>query len=206
MLYKIYNMIIKQTLISKLPFLAVAAGLALSAISARAQDVAVTGFLSFAPAVNGTFDYTLTLKNTGSEAVESLWLGWALSSNPVFNVVNPTDPGNDLGWASPVDGNSVQYGGSPSETFLASGNSAIFTFDSTSTPALFMSGSAGQSVAYGVDASQFAIEDNSLHSVEFSPTVVPEPSSIGLLVIGAPGIWRLRWRRRAEVLSFSRIS
>jgi hypothetical protein len=182
--------------------LAIVAGLALTAVSTKAQDVAVTGFLSFAPAVNGTFDYTLTLKNTGAEAVESLWLGWVPGS---FNITNPTGTGNDLGWASPADGDSVQYGGSPSETFVASGDTGIFTFDSTSTPAQFMSETAGPSVAYGVDAQQFAIEGNSLHSVEFSPTVIPEPSAISLLFAVALGAFgalvalraaRLRWRGR----------
>src|SRR5271170_1240925 len=143
--------------------LVLAAGFACSAGCARAQDVVVTGFVSFAPAINGTYDYTLTLRNTGSEAVEGLWLGWALSSNPVFDVINPSHAGNDIGWTSDVDGNSVQYGGSSSETLLDSGSSAIFTFDSTSTPAMFTSGSAGQSVAYGVDDSQFAIHDDTLH-------------------------------------------
>ena len=66
------------------------------------------------------------------------------------------------------------------ETTIPSGGSGIFTFDSTSTPAQFMSGAAGQSVAYGVLASQFAIEDNSLHSVEFSPTVVLVPPTVAI--------------------------
>ena len=180
--------------------LALAAALTLSAMAARAQDVEVSGFLNFVPASGGVFDYTLTLQNTGSEAVEGLWLGWALSSNPVFDIQSPTNAANNLGWASPVDGNSVQYGGSGSETLLEPGESGTFTFDSTSTPAQFMSGAAGQSVAYGVDASQFAIEDNSLHSVEFAATVVPEPSLAGLLPIGlviAAGWRRLRRARAA---------
>jgi hypothetical protein len=164
----------KQHLISGRLSLAVAAGLVLFAISTQAQDVAVTGSLSFVQASNGIYDYTLTLKNTGSESVEGLWLGWVPGS---FDIASPTDVGSNLGWASTVDGNSVQYGGSPSETLLAPGNSATFTFDSTSTPAEFMSETAGQSVAYGVDASQFAIEGDSLHSVEFSPSITPEPAT-----------------------------
>jgi len=170
----------KQTLISNRFSLAVAAGLALSAVSTRAQDVAVTGSLTYVAAGGGVFDYTLTLHNTGSEAVEGLWLGWALSSSPVFNVLNPTAAANNLGWADLVDGNSVKYGGSSSETTIPSGGSGTFTFDSTSTPAQFMSGAAGQSVAYGVNATQFAIEDNSLHSVEFLPTVVLVPPTVSI--------------------------
>jgi len=159
---------------------AVATGLALATISTRAQDVAATGSLTFVPAGGGVYDYTLTLSNTGPEAIEGFWLGWALSSSPVFNVLNPTKATNNLGWSSPVDGNSVKYGGSASETTILSGGSGIFTFNSTSTPAQFRSGAAGQSVAYGVDATQFAIEDNSLHSVEFSPAVVFVPPSVSI--------------------------
>ena len=170
----------KQTLISNRFSLAVAAGLALSAVSSHAQDVGVTGTLTYVAAGGGVFDYTLTLHNTGSEAVESLWLGWALSSTPVFNVLSPTAAGNNLGWANVVDGNSVRYGGSSSETTIPSGGSGVFTFASTSTPAQFMSGAAGQSVAYGVLATQFAIEDNSLHSVEFLPTVVLVPPTVAI--------------------------
>jgi hypothetical protein len=177
---EIHDIIMKQTLISNHFSLAVAAGLALSAVSTQAQDVAVTDSLTYVAAGGGVFDYTLTLHNTGSEAVEGLWLGWALSSSPVFNVLNPTAAANNLGWADLVDGNSVKYGGSSSETTILSGGSGTFTFNSTSTPAQFMSGAAGQSVAYGVNATQFAIEDNSLHSVEFLPTVVLIPPTVSI--------------------------
>ena len=181
-------------MISKRSLFFVVAGVALLAISARAQDVTVDGFLSVVPAANNVYDYTLTLQNTGPEAVEGFWLGWVPGS---FNVAMPTNLGNDLGWASVVaDVSSVEYGGSPSETFLASEATGIFTFDSTSTPAEFMNETAGPSTAYGVDFQpQFSFGLSGPDYVEFSPTVVPEPSTFGLLVIGALGLWRLRWRR-----------
>lgn len=191
----------KRSFVSKALPLVTAAVMAILANSAHAQDVEVSSLLAFEPLGSGTFAYTLTLRNTGSEAIEGLWLGWALSSSPVFDVIDPTDGGNDLGWASDVDGNSIQYGGSGSESFLAVGSSGTFTFDSTSTPAQFMSEAAGQSVAYGVDASQFAIEDNSLHSVEFAPQVIPEPSPSGLLIVGAFSILCLG-RRRVWLTTF----
>ena len=107
--------------------------------------------------------------------MESLWLGWVVGS---FNISNPSIPVNSLGWANVVDGNSVQYGGT-SGTALAAGDTATFTLGSKSTPADFQSATAGPSVAYGVNASQFAIENTTTDSREFTPTVVvaaPIPS------------------------------
>jgi len=133
----------------------------------------------------GTYAYTLTLNNTGTEAVDALWLGWTVG---VFDIANPTSPTSSLGWTGTPVGNSIQFAGTTG-TALASGHSATFTFDSTSTPAQFISGSAGPSVAYGVDATEFAIENTTLHSFEFTPTVVPEPSTLGLLSAGSLGLF-----------------
>jgi hypothetical protein len=173
--------------------LTIAGALAMSAASAHAQDVVVSGSLTDVSLGGGEFAYTLTMQNTGSEAVQSLWLGWALNSVSVFNVLNPSSGGNSLGWNSVLDGNSIQYGGTAG-TALAAGGTGTFTFHSTSTPASFMtpsaSGGSGLSVAYGVDASQFAIEDTTLHSFDFAPTVVstPEPSTLGLLAMSSLGL------------------
>ncbi len=173
----------KLNLISNHFSLAVAAGLAVSAISSHAQDVVVTGALTDVPAGGGVYDYTLTLHNTGTESVQALWLGWIAFN---FDIANPSNPGNTLGWSGSVDGDSIQYGpGTP----LASGGTGIFTFDSTSTPAQFQAGTAGPSVAYGVDDSPFALHNTTLHSEEFTPTLaaIPEPSTFGLLAIGSLG-------------------
>jgi hypothetical protein len=175
----------KLTLISNHFFLTLAAGLAVSAIAVHAQDVVVNGSLTDVAEGGGVYDYTLTLSNTGTEAVNALWLGWFAFD---FDIANPSNPGNSLGWASAVDGNSIQFGaGMP----LASGASATFTFDSTSTPAQFMSTPpTGQSVAYGVNDTPFALHNTTLNSDEFTPTVVsaPEPSILGLLAVGSTGL------------------
>src|SRR5580698_230905 len=83
--------------------LVIAAGLAGSAISGQAQDVNVTGTLTYVQGTGGVYDYTLTLSNAGPEAVESLWLGWTVG---VFDIADPTSAGNSLSWRSTVDGNS----------------------------------------------------------------------------------------------------
>jgi hypothetical protein len=181
----------KLSLISIRLSLAVGAGLALSAFSSHAQDVLATGTLTYVPGAGNVYDYTLTLQNTGSEAIQSLWFGWILppiAGTTAFNVLNPSNPANSVGWGNTLDGSSIMYAGTAG-TAIASGGTAIFTFGSTSTPAQFQAGMAGPSVAYGVDASQFAIENTTLHSFEFDPTLVttPEPSTFSLLAIGALG-------------------
>ncbi|MGD0813972.1 MAG: hypothetical protein ABSA83_10235 [Verrucomicrobiota bacterium] len=165
---------------------AIAAAMAVCAISSHAQ-VNVTATLTDVPASGGVFDYTLKLNNTGPEAVESFWLGWFPGS---FNVASPSSPGNTLGWSEVLDGSSIQFGGT-SGTALDAGHSGVFTFDSTSTPSQFESGTAGESTAYGVDAAQLAFTLTSGHTEVFTPTMGAAPdqsSTLGLLAVGSIGL------------------
>lgn len=165
--------------------LSVAAALAASTLSSQAQNVNVTTSLSSVPGAGGVFDYTLTLDNTGPEAIESFWLGWVPGS---FNVANPSSPGNNLGWSSTLAGSSIQYGGTAG-TALAAGHSGSFTFDSTTTPAEFTAQTlqAGQSTAYGVNAAngQLSFTLSPPDTATFGLTVVPEPSTFAILALGS---------------------
>jgi len=176
----------KPKLISIHLSLAVAAGLAVSAISGHAQSVVVTGSLTDVPGIGNVFDYTLTLHNTGLEAVDALWFGWIPG---VFNVANPTAAGNSLGWSSSVVANSIQFGGNAGTAIAGLGGTGIFTFDSTSTPAQFMAGTSGESWAYGVNASPFGATPGP-DNEQFTPTLstTPEPSTFGLFTIGSVGL------------------
>jgi hypothetical protein len=159
----------KPNLISICFPLAVVTSLVVSAASIHAQDVNVTGSLTYVAGTGGVFDYTLTLSNAGPEAIESLWLGWIPG---LFDIAQPTITGNTPGWSSVLDGDSIQYGGT-SGTALASGASATFTFESTSTPAQFQSGTAGPSTVYGVnDISQLSLSLSPQDTQVFTPTVV----------------------------------
>src|SRR5580658_6634262 len=109
----------KPNLISICFPLAVVTSLVVSAASIHAQDVNVTGSLTYVAGTGGVFDYTLTLSNAGPEAIESLWLGWIPG---LFDIAQPTITGNTPGWSSVLDGDSIQYGGT-SGTALASGAS-----------------------------------------------------------------------------------
>ena len=167
--------------------LAVGAALAASTLSSQAQNVNVTTSLTPLGQSGGVFDYSLTLDNTGPEAIESLWLGWVPGS---FNIANPSNAGNNLGWTSALDGSSIQYGGTAG-TALAAGLSGTFTFESTTTPAEFMAqtGQAGQSTAYGVNAANgqlsFTLSPPDTEVFGLTVTVIPEPSTFAILVLGS---------------------
>jgi hypothetical protein len=160
--------------------LAVAAGLTLTAASGLAQSATAT--ISDVAAGGGVFDYTIILKNTGSQNLNSFWYGWTTSGNNLPS--NPTAAGNSLSWANDLDGNSIMWINSTG-TALAPGQSGTFTFASTATPSAITTPPSGASVAYvnGIDFSQNVSGDS---TGVFSPTLVaaPEPSSLGLLAAG----------------------
>ena len=163
--------------------LAIAAGLAASTVSSHAQSATAT--ISDV-AVTGGYDYTITLRNTGTYNLNGFWYGWIQYLNDLPSI--PTSAGNSLGWADTVAGNSIQWANSTG-TALAPGQSGTFTFMSTSTPAQMTAGIAGESVAYvnGITGSQGPAGDS---TGIFAPTLVPapEPSSLGLLLAGLLGV------------------
>lgn len=168
--------------------LAVAAAFNVSTLSSHAQDVAATGTFTDVAGAGSTFDYTVTLDNTGTEAIESFWMGWIPGA---FDVASPSSAGNNLGWSSTVDGNSVQYEGSASSA-LAPGQTGTFTFDSTTTPAQIeaLMNKAGESTVYGVnDPNQLdlSLSGQALNTETFDLVAAPEPSSFALLAAGITG-------------------
>jgi PEP-CTERM motif len=170
----------------------VAASLAASSLQALPPTGTISASATLSDVqVGSTYDYTLTLQNTGSLGIESFWYGWTTSGNNLPS--NPTTPGNSLGWANTLDGNSIKFTGNSSDA-LAPNSSATFTFDSTSTPAQMTAGAAGESVAYvgPIDFTQNSPGDS---SAVFAPTAVPEPSTLGLLAIGMAGWSAAAWRK-----------
>ncbi len=166
--------------------LAVATALGVSTLSSHAQQVAVTATFTDVAGTGGNFDYTVTLDNTGTEAIQSFWMGWIPGA---FDVASPSAAGNSLGWSSTLDGNSVQYGGTAG-TALGLGDSGTFTFDSTTTPTEIESATAnaGASTVYGVnDPNQFdfSLAGESANTETFDLVqTVPEPSSFAFFAAG----------------------
>jgi hypothetical protein len=129
------------------------------------------------------YDYTLTLHNTGTTPLNSLWYGWTTSGNNLSSV--PSSAGNLIGWGSSVVGNSIEWVNSTG-TPLAAGQSGVFTFVSTSTPVQITTLPSGQSVAY-VNGIDFTENFPGHSSPVFSPSLgtVPEPSSFALAIVGS---------------------
>jgi hypothetical protein len=159
--------------------LTVAAGLAAAAVSSQAQSATAT--ISWV-AAGSSYDYTVTLQNTGSVALNSFWYGWTTSGDNLPS--GPSTAGNSLGWGNEASGNSIMWmNGSYSYygvtyyygTPLAPGASATFTFVSTSSPSEITASPSGESVAYvgAIDFSQAVAGDS---TPVFSPTLVsPDP-------------------------------
>jgi PEP-CTERM motif len=169
--------------------LAVATALGVSTLSSHAQ-VSATATFTDTPGTGGSFDYTVTLNNTGTEAIEGFWMGWVPG---VFDVASPTPVSNSLNWNSAISeetpsASSIQYGGSSTETLLGAGDSATFSFDTTTTPTDFetVMDNAGASTVYGADATQqfaFGLTASTSDTFDLVQSV-PEPSSFAFFGAG----------------------
>ncbi|MFZ0828747.1 MAG: hypothetical protein WAO02_15120 [Verrucomicrobiia bacterium] len=175
--------------------LALAAGLAASAVSSSAQSATAT---ISDTAVSGGYDYTIILQNTGTFNLNSFWYGWTTSGNNLPS--NPSTAANSLGWNNNLAANSIEWVNGAGSA-LTPGHSGTFTFFSTSTPSAITTLPSGESVAYvgGIDFSQNVPGDS---TAVFAPTLVaaPEPSSFGLLTAGWCGLWVASRRLRRAPL------
>ena len=167
--------------------IAIAGGLAMSAISSQAQSATAT---ISGVQVGGDWDYTITLQNTGTTQLDSFWYGWTTVGNNL--AADPSNAGNSLGWANDLDANSIMYKGSGGDG-LAAGQSAIFTFESPTDPTDITTSPSGESVAYvnGIDFSQGVANDS---TGMFSPALVstPEPSTYAMMAAGGLGLFLTR--------------
>ncbi len=132
-------------------------------------------------AAGNSYDYTITLKNTGSIALNSFWYGWTTGGNNL--ALAPSSAGNSLGWSNDLSGTSIKWTNGTG-TALAPGASATFTFVSTSLPSAITTSPSGESVAYvgGIDFTEGVAGDS---TAVFSPTLVAAPSTTQPLITRA---------------------
>jgi hypothetical protein len=135
-------------------------------------------------ASGSSYDYTITLQNTGTLALNSFWYGWTTSGDNLAS--NPTNAGNSLGWGNELSGNSIMWINT-SGTALAPGASTTFTFVSSSSPSAITASPSGESVAYvgGIDFSEGTAGDS---SAVFSPSLVSPPASVPTVTASIYGV------------------
>jgi hypothetical protein len=100
---------------------------------------AATATISGVSAGNGTFDYTVTLNDTGTTSIGTYWFAWVPGKD--FLDVSPTNIVLPAGWKEAItnggasDGFAIQFEATTPASDLQSGASLSFGFTSTETPA-----------------------------------------------------------------------
>jgi hypothetical protein len=135
-------------------------------------------------AAGSSYDYTITLQNTGTNSLNSFWYGWTTSGDNLSS--DPTGAANSLGWSNDISGNSIKWTNSTG-TALAPGASATFTFVSTSSPSAITASPSGESVVYvgGIDFSEDKAGDS---TAVFSPTLVAGPPAVPTVTAAISGV------------------
>ena len=153
------------------------------------------------------YTYSLALDNTGTLPIDTFWFAWLASPELDFMSVAPTSiqyPANWVGLTSHqggTDGYGVEYyafGGG-----LAPGGTLTgFKFVSTESPSQLMGDVSVPGVGNLPVTTTFLYNGGafSANVAQITPTVVPEPSTIVLGVVGSLGLW-YAWRRSAQARS-----
>src|SRR5580658_832680 len=81
------------------------------------------------------WQYTITLTDTGSTAIDSLWYGWTPNVSPFFYLPDSsaTDISGQNGWSGSSVGNSIQFSGG---TALTTGQSVMLSYEADFSPSM----------------------------------------------------------------------
>jgi hypothetical protein len=149
----------------------------------------------------GVWQYSMTLNNTGTTNIATLWYAWIpgqdyMSVSPT-NIVNPANWTDVITGGGGSDGFAIQFDAASGHALAAGNSLAGFSFDSTMTPAQMN----GKSIFYNTTpvTTSFVYSNGPLSgtSDEFNFTFpVPEPSSIALAGCGAAGLVMAGRRRK----------
>ena len=175
---------------------AAAAVLALIAGQVRA-GISASATISPEQLAPNSYQYSLTLTNTGTTPIETFWFAWI----PAYDLLpsNPTSFSSPSGWTGKNAPDSFGVASAQwvtTQNPLEPGHSLSgFVFDSPDSPSVIN----GTSAFFGLPVKQSYVY---IGAPETDPgfalvptTVTPEPSALGLLLIPAGLIFR-RQRRQ----------
>jgi len=173
--------------------------LAASALNLAAQSITASAQLSSQPGTGGNFNYTISLDNSAasSSSIGVFWYAWTpgqnyLPSNPSL-VTPPTGWTDTITHGGAGDGYGIQFTASSAANAIAPGQFLDFNFETLDTPAEL----AGHSPYYpGTPVgTSYAYGPGFTPSVQFEVASVPEPSALGLLLLGSLGLLLAKSKR-----------
>jgi hypothetical protein len=142
-----------------------------------------TAEISGSPIGGGVYHYTITLHNTGTTTIGSLWFSWIPGEN--FMTAVPTSITSPASWTGSLQGGagsaSILWQANTAAARLAAGGTLnTFTFNSTHTPA--------QMDGLSVNDTRYHVTDSYIYSAGalsdagylFTMTVTPAPSAAAL--------------------------
>ena len=155
----------------------------------------------------GTYQYDLTLTNTGTTTIGTFWFGWVPGAG--FLSATPTSIVNPAGWSDVVTNSNMAIQWTTTTSLLMPGDSVSgFEFDSTETPTQFLgtvpSGlGAGDPVTTGFVYIDAPLADPGFQLVATPAAIgTPEPSTFALafmaIAAGVAALQLRRARRRAH--------
>ena len=154
-----------------------------TATSVRAQGQLASGTIGGTG--SGPYVYSLTLSDAvgATSPIGSVWYAWVPGFFYLPGV--PSSASAPAGWTATISGNSIQYtANSPANDITAGQSLSGFGYQATFSPAqLAAAPNSGRSDAYS--AGLFS-DGGDIFTVQI--VVVPEPSTLVLLICGAIGL------------------
>ncbi|MFT3684206.1 MAG: hypothetical protein QM783_04640 [Phycisphaerales bacterium] len=156
-----------------------------------------TGELVGTPMGGGVYHYTLTIHNTGTTTIGSLWFAWIPGEN--FMTAAATSVTSPANWAG------AHQGGAGADSVLWQANSAAariavggtltgFAFNSTQTPAQMAALSPNDTRYHMTDSYVYSAGAFSDGGFLFTITVTPTPSAAAALGLASTAMLRRRTR------------
>lgn len=154
---------------------------------------------------SATWNYSLTLKNTGTTGIGTFWFAWVPGQS--YMTANPSNVLAPGGWENGPDsqlvggfekGASIEFQSTVTASDLAAGGTLSgFSFNSTEAPAAmfgsepFFNSGNPTTTAFIYGGAPF-----SDGGFKFAATAVPEPGTLAVVGIGAVAVLGISARRR----------